>query len=304
MRGFWPEEKVEAGHWSRRSPAYRLAKQWERRFFERADAIVSLTRAGVCVFPELGYRIPAATPVAVIPTCVDTGRFRPGPTDEALRRRLGLEGRLVIGCTGTLSGWYRRSGTLQFIARLARELPDAAALFVTREDHVGLRHDALAAGIPAGRLAITAAAFDAMPAHLRLMRLGVFFIAPSFSKRGSAATKLAEFLASGVPVVINDGVGDSGALVREQGAGVVLPELSERATADALIEVRALLADSACAARCRLAALRHFDLKEGVDAYLRVYHRLLTPEGAVMDAVTTGLDAMGEAAEVPAEVQR
>ena len=47
MRGFWPEEKVEAGHWSRRSLAYRLAKRWECCFFERADAIVSLTDAGV-----------------------------------------------------------------------------------------------------------------------------------------------------------------------------------------------------------------------------------------------------------------
>ena len=45
MRGFWPEEKIEAGHWTNSSISYRVAKWCERLFFERSDAIVSLTDA-------------------------------------------------------------------------------------------------------------------------------------------------------------------------------------------------------------------------------------------------------------------
>src|SRR5207249_3474453 len=78
-----------------------------------------------------------------------------------------------------------------------------------------LRTDAARAGLPADRLVLTRGSFDEMPALMRLMHVGVFFIRVCFSKRASAATRLAEFLGCGIPVVINDGIGDSGALVRD-----------------------------------------------------------------------------------------
>ncbi len=64
-----------------------------------------------------------------------------------------------------------------------------------------------------------------MPEYLRLMDLGLFFIKVCFSKKGASATKMGEFLATGIPVVINDGVGDSGRIVREHRAGVVLSRM-------------------------------------------------------------------------------
>jgi hypothetical protein len=45
MRGFWPDEKVDAGHWRAGSLLYRVAKHCERRFFESADAIVCWRRS-------------------------------------------------------------------------------------------------------------------------------------------------------------------------------------------------------------------------------------------------------------------
>jgi glycosyltransferase involved in cell wall biosynthesis len=213
MRGFWADEKVDGGHWTRRSLPYRLAKRWERRFFEGADAIVSLTEAGVKAFPTLGYRIAPQTPVEVIPTCADLTVFRPGPRDAALAARLGLGDGAVIGYVGTLSNWYLREETLRYLALLARELRGARVLFVTHEPPDALARDAVAAGLPEHAITITRADFADMPAHVRLMDLGVFFIKPCFSKLGSAATKLAELLGTGVPVVINDGIGDSGRIV-------------------------------------------------------------------------------------------
>ena len=56
MRGFWPEEKVEAGHWTNRSIAYRVTKWCERRFFERSDAIA-----------EPHFRSPKTTPLPLLP---------------------------------------------------------------------------------------------------------------------------------------------------------------------------------------------------------------------------------------------
>ncbi|MBM4434767.1 MAG: glycosyltransferase family 4 protein [Chloroflexi bacterium] len=279
MRGFWPEEKVDAGHWTREGTPYRLAKRWERRFFEGADAIVSLTDAGVKRFPELGYRLRPDVLVDVIPTCADLAQFAPGPPDRALAARLGLEGRRVVGCVGTLSNWYLREPTLRYLAKLVRVLPDAVVLFVTREDHGALRADAGRAGLPASRAVFARAEFAEMPAYLRLLDVAVFFIKMCFSKTASAPTRLAELLGVGVPVVINDGIGDSGAIVRDHEAGVVLPQLDAASVAASLPAVRRVLDDPQARARCAATARRYFDVDEGTARYARLYDRLLGGRG-------------------------
>ncbi|MEW5982056.1 MAG: glycosyltransferase [Acidobacteriota bacterium] len=274
MRGFWVNEKVEAGHWRGGGALERIAKWWERRFLRSADGIVSLTAAGVSALPALGYQGGAAAQVEVIPTCVDLDRFRPRPRDRELAETLGLADAPVIGCVGTMSNWYLRREMLQYLAHLARELPRLQVLLVTREDEEALRRDAATEGMPHGRLVITRAPYDQMPRFMTLFEAGVFFIRPTFAKRGSAATKLAEFLATGVPVIINDGVGDSGDIVRAAGAGLVLTDLDEWAFAQSLPSLQGILNDPDIRERCRRAAVEFFDVNQGAIRYRRLYERL------------------------------
>lgn len=288
MRGFWVDERLEGGLWRRGSLISRLAKQWERRFFEEADAIVSLTRAGVDQFPVLGYAIPPTTPVEVIPTCVDLTRFSPGPKDPRLMDHLPLHHQTVIGCVGTLSHWYLRHQTLRYLALLVQRLERAAVLLVSQEDHELLRRDALAAGIPPAQLVITQCDFTEMPAHLRLMDLGVFLIQACFSKTASAATKLAEFLATGIPVVINQGIGDSDTIIRRYRAGLVLSAVTDQVMEESVGRVTELLRDPTRVARCRITAQEYFDLRVGVDKYLELYQRLCGK--APQDGNARGLD--------------
>jgi len=274
MRGFWADEKVEGGQWSRRSFVYWVTKRCERRFFESAQAVVSLTQAGRQAIARLGYRVRSEMPIEVIPTCTDLTRFRPGTKDATLLSRLGLAGHRVIGCTGSLSHWYLRWPMLEYLAYLVHHLELVKVLILTREDRVRLRADALRAGIPAERLVVTSAPFAEMPRYVRLMDAGLFFIRPCFSKQGSAATKLGEFLATGVPVVINDGVGDSGWLVREQRVGLVLPTAAADAFEASLPLVRDLLEDRTMQSRCRETAETYCNLERGVEQYAALYERV------------------------------
>jgi glycosyltransferase involved in cell wall biosynthesis len=276
MRGFWVDEKVEAGHWKAGGVLFRVGKWCEQRFFRSADAIVSLTEAGVRTLSSLGYPIQVGVPVVVIPTCVDLQRFTDRPKDPTLVSELGLAGADVIGCVGTMSGWYMRSEMLQFLALVVRASTRVRVLIVTREDHAELRRDCETAGIPPDRLIIRRARFADMPRMISLFDAGVFFIRPSMSKRGSAATKLAEFLACGVPVIINDGVGDSGEIVAQRGVGLVLPTLDEGGFDGSLGQVDTLLADSSIGGRCRRTAEELFSVQEGAERYGRLYEQLST----------------------------
>jgi glycosyltransferase involved in cell wall biosynthesis len=276
MRGFWVDEKVEAGHWKAGGPLYHIAKWWERRFYRAADAVVSLTDAGARSIPELGVDVGPRIPIEVIPTCVDLERFTPGPKDPALMRSLGLMGSTVIGCVGTMGNWYMRREMVDALGTLARSMSDLEILIVTRNDHETLRRDLEAAGVPRHRLALTSASFAEMPRYIRLFDAGLFFIRPSFSKRASTATKLGEFLACGVPVIINDGVGDSGAIVRARAAGIVLSELTPSRFQKVVCEIRSMLSDRSMSDRCRSTAEEIFDLKVGIERYRSLYRQLLT----------------------------
>lgn len=275
MRGFWVDEKVEAGHWKSGGMLYRMGKWWERRFYAAADAVVSLTAAGACAITELGVKMPPGVPVEVIPTCADLQRFSPGPKDTELVARLGLAGAPVIGCVGTMRNWYMRQEMIDCLAAFAKSWPELRILIVTRDDRGALRADLEKAGVPGARLAITSASFEEMPRYIRLFDAGLFFIKPSFSKRASAATKLAEFLGCGVPVIINDGVGDSGTIVRDGHVGLVLSSLDVAGFDAALAQVRSVLSDPAMPKRCRRVATDVFDLDAGVERYRRVYRQLI-----------------------------
>jgi glycosyltransferase involved in cell wall biosynthesis len=282
MRGFWADEKADAGQWRRDSMVYRAAKRWERRFFAEADGLVSLTHAGVAAWPRLGLRVPPERPVAVIPTCVDLDRFHAGPGDAGRRTALGLDGALVLGYVGTMDTWYLREPMLRFAARLLARVPQARFLVVTRDAHAPLREALAGLGAPMHRVVFTRATFEEMPGYLRLMDLGAFFIRPCLSKLASAATRLAEFLATGVPVAINDGIGDSGPLVRDHGVGVVLDRLEPDAFDAAIDRLLALRRDPATADRCRALAERVFSLEHGVAAYDRLYHAIADARSAVV----------------------
>ena len=284
MRGFWADEKVDGGHWSSASRIYGVTKYFERRFFESAQAIVSLTYEGVKAFPALGYRIPAGTPIEVIPTCTDLDRFRPGPKDDRMMARLGLTGHRVIGVSGTISNWYLRQPMLECLAYLVKTLDRTKLLIVTRDDHDRLRADARAAGVPDGSMTVTSAEYERMPEFLRLMDVGLFFIKVCFSKKGSCATKLGEFLATGVPVVINEGIGDSDRIVRDHATGVVLPEATVAAMRQHLPALLELFADSATQARCRTVARAELDVVEGSRKYGRLYERVLQAQSVSRNA--------------------
>ncbi|MBE55889.1 MAG: hypothetical protein CL479_04865 [Acidobacteria bacterium] len=274
MRGFWVDEKVEAGHWRAHGFLYRLGKWWERRFFERADAIVSLTKAGVQALPALGYEIPDTVPTVVIPTCVDLQRFKPISKDPDLVGSLGLQGKLVIGCVGTMSNWYMRNEMLRYLAYLSKSIESLRVLIVTREDHEALRRDAVASGVPDSAMVLTRASFSEMPRYTSLFDAGLFFIRPTLSKRASAATKLAEFLSCGVPVILNDGVGDSGAIVRHHDVGVVLTAMDQEEFVASLPPVRALFTSLEMSKRCRRVASELFDIEKGTEEYRKLYESL------------------------------
>jgi glycosyltransferase involved in cell wall biosynthesis len=271
MRGFWADEKVDGGQWRPNSWLYWITKKAEQCFLRRADALVVLTQAGVNALPQLGVPLAQGSSLKVIPTCADLKLFFPKKKHSGEKNNRPL----VIGISGTISNWYMRNEMLESVNHLLQAWTQSRLLVVSRED-VGLfLRDSAEAGIDPRLIQFERADFQEMPEWINQMDLGIFFIRRCFSKIGSAATKLGEFLACGVPVVINDGIGDSGRIVRHEKVGIVLQEPSVEELGRRRLELEELLNDPEITFRCRQAAEKHFNLQDGIQAYQCLYDELL-----------------------------
>ena len=275
-RGMLADEYVDNGNWRREQLEYRLTKRVERRLFARTDGLVVLTEALAKWLREQRL-VGEHTRVQVIPCCADTGRF---VLDEAARERgrreLGLGGRTVVVYAGTLGSWYLEREMARFVAALKRRVPDVALVVLSRADATALRREAREAGLADEDVLVKSVAPSEMPAALAVGDLGLSFIQPCFSKLGSSPTKVAEYLASGLGVVLNDGVGDQGELAAEESC-VVLRGFAEeeiaRAAARAAAQVARPWAERAGMAR-RVALARLSLTELAIPRYLELYRSL------------------------------
>jgi glycosyltransferase involved in cell wall biosynthesis len=284
IRGFLPEEYADAGVWERGGHLFRVAKRVERRLLDASDGFVVLTeKARDILFPNYDEGDTRARPVEVIPCCVDTARFRAAdaPSRETLREEFGFEGRRVVVYVGALGGWYLTEETADLLAAAHAEDPSTFSLVLTQSPPEMIAGPLRARGVRDEDFLVRRVAPADVPRYLKASDIAVSFIKRCYSKLSSSPTKLAEYLASGLPVVCNAGIGDVDEVVEGNRVGVVVRELNRDAYAAALAEADALRSEPGAADRCRECAARHFDLeKVGGERYLRLYRRVLRGEGA------------------------
>jgi len=265
--GFWPEEQVDAGVWTDRSRAFRLARFLARAMYRRADGLVVLSERAL----DLVRQDPdvAATPVTIAPSGVDVARFaRPRvPRPDGVPLRLiyvgGLGGRYPIGPLVDLFAlaMSRYRGTHCRIA--SRHPAEEVAPHLARW------------GLGPGDVPCAPVPAAAVPALLAEQDAGVHLLSPGKSSAGGSPTKVGEYLAAGLPVVTTADAGDLDAILRKTRTGVVLRSTERIDLERGLDELTALLADEDLDRRCREAARFYYALERSVEAHAEIHARVL-----------------------------
>lgn len=274
MRGFWPDERVDGGIWSRSSLVYRVFKRVERSLFLNADHIVSLTKAGIREYEAFDYMTDVPPKSTVIPTCTNLDVFQP--------QEMPRDG-FTLGYVGSVGSWYLFGEVAQAIARAFTLRPDARFLVITQGDHDRVRQALQSAGAELDRVEVRSADFAQVAHQIARMDAGIFFIRPAWSKRASCPTRMGEFLACGKPCLANGGVGDVAADLEETGTGIALPPIGTEgvdfSTLDTALErLFEMAADPEMPTKCRAAAEERFSLATGVAAYSGIYKQLAAPK--------------------------
>lgn len=280
IRGFMPEEYTDAGVWPENGYLYKGLKRVERYLLRVADAFVLLTeKAHDIVFPGCSDTDSLGRPIEVIPCCVDFARFEKveQTSRESLRAELNLTHRRVIVYLGSFGGWYMTDEMTDFLRVAHKQDPATFSMILTQSPRQMVVDQLASLGIEQGNFLVTQVTPDEVPRYLKAGDIAISFIKPCYSKQSSSPTKIAEYLASGLPVVCNAGVGDLDELIEENNVGTLLREFSPQAYLKALEEIEMMRGDVTLAERLRGVARQKFDLVTvGGTRYRRLYERLLT----------------------------
>jgi len=281
VRGLMADEYVDAEHWRRGSIPDRLTKSMERRVFAASDGIVTLTEK-IWPFIRKWDGLDGREVVhEVIPCCVDLRRFKFG-TEDRLKRRieLGVEGRFVVVYSGSIDGWYLTEEMADFFAGLIRKSSDAHCLWLTPSRHDRINALMKERGADPGRYTILGAAPKDVPSYLSASDAGLAFIKPCFSKLASSPIKNGEYLACGLPIIINAGIGDSDQLIVREKVGALIGEFTAQEYDRAVTQVLSFMIDvEGTRGHVRGVAERLFDVREvGTERYARLYEEVLESE--------------------------
>jgi len=237
VRDIWPETAVQVG--ALKNPVLRaVASAAERIFYRSASRVVAVSdRMGEWIRRGLG---PAGVKVAVIHLGTDVLHFSGAAPDLAWRRDHALEGKFVAVYAGA-HGRVNALGWVLKAAALVKEDPKIRFVFIG--------DGALKAPLMAQSerlkldnvLWLEAVAKDSLAGILKACDLGLMTLENIPIFETVCPNKFMDYLAAGLPVLVNFD-GETAAICREEGCGVVVPPDDPDAMAAA---IRGLSADPA-----------------------------------------------------------
>ena len=128
IRAFWEDAAVDHGTAREQGLRYRMTHALETWALKRVDHVFTICEG---LRSDIVGRGISAERVTVIPNAVDIESFQlSGEPDAALKSRLGLEGKTVVGFVGSFYAYEGLDLLLEAVPALLQRLPDLCVLLV------------------------------------------------------------------------------------------------------------------------------------------------------------------------------
>jgi glycosyltransferase involved in cell wall biosynthesis len=216
-------------------------------------------------------------PETVVGCCVDTRRFYyDAAVREARRRELGLDGKFVVCYCGAMSHWQRPDALAAAFAAIRAAMPDAHFLVVSPEA-ARLESELAARGVSPEDVTVRAVPHDEVSPHMMAADVALLLREDTSTNQVASPVKFAEYLRSGLPVILTPYIGDFGRLAAEEdvGAAVEFPIRPDEVVRAARTIRDRLAADGDAYRRhCSEVAARRLSWDGQLEQLLDLYRRM------------------------------
>lgn len=195
IRGFWIDEKVERRGLNKKSFTYFFFKKIEKIFIYKSDTIVCLTNESKKIIKKI-YNLKDKT-IVVIPTCVDQNLFYP----KKIKKNNDI---INLGYIGTTSGAYNFNLVVQTFKKLLNINEKYKLTVISNDTYDDIKKIFLRNNVDTKFFSILNIEHKKINSEINKLDLGIFYLNNNFSIKASFPTKIAEFLACGVPIICNN----------------------------------------------------------------------------------------------------
>jgi colanic acid biosynthesis glycosyl transferase WcaI len=226
----WPDIILEGGFME---PGFLIRmlfklEQWSYRKAARVNAVTDGLRESL-----LWQKNVPPEKVLFLPNGVDTTHFQPRPSDEALRRKLSLEGKKIILWAGTLGTAHGLNYVLDAANLLSSEteihflfVGDGSAKAALQQQRQEMQLDNVTFLDPVP--------LEQLPPYFSIAECGLASLLPIPLYDGARPSKIFPILSSGNPLIFV-GKGETARLVEKSKGGIVVAPENPEALASAIL---------------------------------------------------------------------
>jgi PEP-CTERM/exosortase A-associated glycosyltransferase len=277
VRAFWEDAAVDHGRTREGAPRYRLTRALETYALKHADAVATICEG---LRADIVARGVDPAKVTVVPNAVDVEKFVLGrEPDGPLRRRLALDGAIVLGFIGSFYAYEGLALLLKALPRILSVEPRVHVLFVGGgAEEANLRKIAARLGLESKVRFAGRVPHAEVQRYYDLIDMLVYPRLPMRLTELVTPLKPLEAMAQGRLLAASD-VGGHRELIRDQETGVLFRAGDVEALAAKVID---LLVDRRRRGELRASARRFVETERNwtssVARYRQPYYRL-TGEG-------------------------
>jgi colanic acid biosynthesis glycosyl transferase WcaI len=291
LRDLWPSAIVAVGA-MRKGATIRMLERLELAMYRAADLIVAVTQG---LKDDLVARKIEAGKIVLVRNGVDQSLYSPRPKDEVLLDQFNLRGKFVVGFLGTM-GMAAGLEKVMISAEALKDRPDIVLLFAgPGSQRKSLEHKVRERGLSNVRM-IPAQSKEMMPRIWSVLDLSLSVTRDEPLFLYTVSSKNYEAMAMGLPILMSMPDGECAEIVRNAGAGVLVPAEDPVALASAIRKLADSPADCARMGQAALAAAPRFTREKSAEQMLDALGRLVSglpariePEASADREVTSSL---------------
>jgi len=276
MRGFLIDEQIMLGRWKPKGLFFLMARFFEKWCILNADIVITNTIAFRNAVINLPYfsAWTSASKVIIIPNCVDTKKFLANhPNRLITRRELNWNDRCVMIFAGEARDWEAFEQIIMLFKTVRSEIPNLYLALICYGDLLGVKQLLVRSNIDKNDYCIRTISPNQMPEILGAADVSVLLRKQDvYTKTVSSPIKFAEYLSSGLPVIMNSGIGDTTGIIEKYKVGAILELAESDQLKPCITELMKMVEnDPELRQRCHEAAEKELSLDFSEELYFKAY---------------------------------
>jgi len=265
-RSDFPEENITAGNWTENSLTYKFWKKLEKMYLNESDITIAIVNTYVKHYKKISPK----TVFSIIPNNVCVERFVSNNFfREKLRAKMGIRKNEILFCyCGSIGNhWHKPEIYARFIIKFRKLSVNHRFLFIT-PNKVYLENVFSMFGIRHEEYICVFSNFDDVPQYLSAADFGLMLMS---RYKIAMAIKTAEYLAMGLPIIINSKPLGAKEIIDQYGIGLVIENMDNINYKD--VE-KFIQKKDKLSLKCRKIACNKFSTKKVATQYIEVYDKV------------------------------